>query len=153
MLTKSTIMRLFLLVSVMSFLFTSCQKDVNGCTNNSATNYNSSATIDNNSCEFEATVMVYQTESSAYFNVALGIAKTRYYVNGENIGEINGSTYWNSAPSCSDYTSLPSTTINLGNNTVGVFSMSTYIYRNGGWEFLAEGDITIDANECKTLAL
>ena len=43
---------LYILLLTPLFFISSCEEDVNGCTDSEACNYNSQATIDNNSCEY-----------------------------------------------------------------------------------------------------
>tara|TARA_B110000977_G_C10826481_1_gene396326 strand:- start:47 stop:505 length:459 start_codon:yes stop_codon:yes gene_type:complete len=146
---------LYTILLIVPFLFvTSCEKDVNGCTNSNATNYSSEANIDNNSCEFEATVMINKSEVIAEINVLVDVTLARYYVNGEYIGEMNGSTYFITPPDCDFYNSIPSTKINLGNNTLGSFEFSTIYYINGQYGGIS-GPYTysINANECKTISV
>ena len=139
-----------LLISPLLFIY-SCEKDVNGCTNSNATNYSSEANIDNNSCEFEATVMINKTELTAEINALLGVTLARYYVNGEYIGEMNGLSYFITPPDCDFYNNIPSTKINLGNNTVGSFEFSTIYYMNGQSASSGPYTYSINANECKTI--
>jgi hypothetical protein len=58
-----TLELLFMAGIVTSMTMMSCKKEVDGCTDSTATNYNSSATNDNNSCTYTGQVTFWYNSS------------------------------------------------------------------------------------------
>lgn len=93
---KKIIGVLALTIVVLSFVsITSCKKDVKGCTDPNAANYNSSATVNDGSCIAKTTTITVWTSLSTF---PCSTALINVYIDDIYRGSI--SSYYTSTPSC-----------------------------------------------------
>ena len=102
---------LILLVAIVSF--SSCKKE-EGCTDPTATSYNSEAEVDNGSCQYEGEVVFWYGSSTSQGLIDFDSNSLTFYVDGVVVGSTSSSVFWTSAPNCGDNASI-TVTENLGN--------------------------------------
>ena len=110
------------LLSAVTLTLFSCAKP--GCTDPSATNYNSYAKKNDGSCEYSTKLIFWQDLSAAQSWEPIGVTSLKYYVNGNYVGSSIATEYYPSQPSCSA-NGQASYTINLGKNTTGNVNVTT----------------------------
>ena len=94
----------FLLISPLLFI-TSCEKEeeeeeVYGCTNTDAINFNTYATLDNGTCEFQRKISFYFNQEASNLFYGNGYSYLRVYVNNVYEGLLYTNFYFNSSPTC-----------------------------------------------------
>lgn len=139
--TMKIITKIFML-SVVGLTLFSCAKP--GCTDPSATNYNSAAKKNDGSCTYQTNLIFWQNQSAAESWAPLGVTSLKYYVNGTYVGSSVATEYYPSQPSCSA-NGQASQVINLGQNTTG--SVNVKITDQTGQSWYDEY-ITVDNSEC-----
>ena len=95
--------KLLYVLLIAPLFFHSCKKerDIDGCSNEYAINFNSNATLDDGSCEYQRKVSFYLAESgSNYFSNTLSESLLSVYVNGSIAGYLNTQYYYDSSPTC-----------------------------------------------------
>src|SRR5579859_6134915 len=97
--------KLFLIAAIAASVFSiySCKK--NGCTDPKATNYNSSASSNDGSCQYQGSIVFWwnQTTKNDFLADSLTATSILFYVNGTQIGSVTNNSSapsWPSAPSC-----------------------------------------------------
>ena len=111
-------------------------KPVYGCTDPTATNYNSSATVNNGSC-------TYQGDATFWYSSGGSNATVVVYTSGGNFTQtVNGSYYYTSAPACG---SLYCANFTLPVGTYSFTASSTF----HNWS----GTVYITANSCYKVLL
>jgi hypothetical protein len=120
----------------------SCAKP--GCTDPSATNYNSAAKKNDGSCTYQTKLIFWQNQSAAQSWAPLGVTSLKYYVNGNYVGSSIATEYYASLPSCAA-NGQASYTIDLGQNTSTSVNVKITDQDGDTWydEF-----ITVDNSEC-----
>ena len=125
---------------------TSCKK-VEGCTDTSASNYDSLAEEDDGSCTFQGEVVFWYTQSVSETLVDYGISSMGYYVGGVLEVYSASSVYYLSEPSCGD-----SGTITVARD-LGTSKTKQYVFKvedRTDKEILWQGIVTFEANTCVT---
>lgn len=64
----------FILLSLPIFLFTDCQKDVDGCTDPKALNYNPDANV-NSGCEYSTSTFIFYASGNSIFGQSIDSLK------------------------------------------------------------------------------
>ena len=96
---------LYIILLSPLFLFSSCEKEeVYGCSNPNANNYNSYATADNGTCEYQRKISFYLNESASDYFWDAGHTTLKVYVNGNLEGYLNTNYYYTSSPNCGQNT-------------------------------------------------
>jgi hypothetical protein len=139
-------MKKLLLITVLVTNMTSCKKDpVKGCTNATATNYNSTATQDNGTCQFKGSMIVWTKPVCS--NVSL-------YIDGSYKGTLTGTL--NAKPQNCDATGAYKIELTWS----GTSSSRTYNFSATNNTTAAcptthqwQQSITIDAGKCGYLEL
>ncbi len=139
---KKNLLLLGLALVVGSFSFIACEEDdddeatpvIEGCTDYTATNYDSDATVDDGSCEYEG-------EAIFWTDWDYGVGNISVYVEGSYVGQITG--YWEEEPDCgADY----SVTIT---REPGTYDFTAEAEDGTSWDHF----VNIDKNECSTMRL
>ena len=138
-------------------LSTGCAKK--GCTDSDATNYNSAAKKDDNSCTFKTGLVIWYNQATSTALVAAGAGSMTYYVNGQVIGSSAATVYNTSEPSCGGGAAHSS--YDLGNSKTKTYSYSVKVdyptgSTTGGDTVIVEysGSLTLNAhNSCLALQL
>ena len=127
--------------------FGSCKKE--GCTDVDATNYNASAKKDDNSCNYEGSVVLwYGPEASQYFLNDDAVTLT-FYVDNKIVGSSAASVYWTGKPSCGDNGSI---TITKDLSNTKSMSYTYSIIDQTGFEYWS-GVLNFTANTCLAVEL
>ena len=140
----------FLLISPLFFI-TSCEKEVEGCTNSEAINYNADATIDNLTCNFERKISFWLSAFASLDCVLNDISYLSVYVNGNLIGILNPDYYFDSEPACGYTTdALISTTLPISSepSEVVAYQIRTPL---GNLKYI--GSNTIYGSDCESVQL
>ena len=132
-----------LTVSVALFQLSSCAKK-EGCTDLSAKNYNSEAEEDDGSCNYEASIVLWMTQTTAQNFDNAGITSLTYRLDGVIVGSSGTNVYSNSAPECGA-NGFVTINKNLGSEKTGVYAY-TVTDNNGNTVF--SGTAILDANTC-----
>lgn len=130
--------RTLMIVAVAALSF-ACAKP--GCTDQNATNYNSSAKKDDGSCKYPDAKLSFYTSQGTYYDFAI-------FVNSNYVGEL--TQYFPSGkPICAQSGTLTAT-LNVGANTIYARA------RNGNGDLIYwETTVTVPANQyyCETFLL
>lgn len=76
----------------------SCKR--NDCTDIDATNYNSKATSDDNSCTYTGDAIVWFDETKAQEFIDSGLVIVHFYIDSIKVGALDVSSYTGTPPSC-----------------------------------------------------
>jgi hypothetical protein len=122
----------YLTAILLTMSFSGCKKDVYGCTDPSATNYNNSANVNNGSCTYTGSI-IFWTQNVGFTPITVTVSgQTSQVITGAvTVGSPNCGT-----SGCVTYT-LP----------VGSY---TYTASNGAqtWPASGTGTATVVANQC-----
>lgn len=130
------------MLSILAFTMFSCAKP--GCTDPSATNYNSYAKKNDGSCEYSTKLIFWQDLDAAQSWDPFGVTSLKFYVNGNYVGSCIATEYYPTQPSCSA-NGQASYTINLGKNTTGSVSVKVTDQAGDVWY---DEYITVNNAEC-----
>ena len=140
----------FLLVCPLLFI-TSCEKEVEGCTNSEAINYNADATTDNLTCNFQRKITFWLSASASYYFTLNDISYLSVYVNGSLVGILKPDYYFNSAPTCgSTLDAVISDTLPISSEPTEV---ETYQIRTPLGSLAYVSSTTIYDSGCKNIEL
>lgn len=137
---------LILLVAIVSF--SSCKKE-EGCTDPTATSYNSEAEVDNGSCQYEGEAVFWYGSSTSQGLIDFDSNSLTFYVDGVVVGSTSSSVFWTSAPNCGDNASI-TVTENLGN--VKSRSLIYSVEDQDGYELWSD-IVNFEANTCEAIEL
>lgn len=90
--------KLILMLLFVPILFAGCKKE--GCTDPDSTQYDEKAKKDDGSCEYEGQIAFWLSKDKAEYYFDLGVVQFNVYMNGNYIGAMSASNYFNSEPSC-----------------------------------------------------
>lgn len=127
--------------------FGSCKKE--GCTDTDATNFNESAKQDDNSCQYEGSVVLWYGQEVSDYLVNDDAITLTYYVNGQIVGSSASSVYWLGKPSCGDNGSI---TITKDLSNTKSMSYTYSIIDQTGFEYWS-GVLNFTANTCLAVEL
>jgi len=97
--------KLLLLFIPLLFFINGCDKDIYGCTDPDSTNYYPNANVNDNSCTYEAEVLVWWDENfQSYASWMWGPISINTYIDGEFAGAVATTMYWTGVPSCENAT-------------------------------------------------
>lgn len=139
--------KIILGMSLALMFLSSCDKDVNGCTDSDAVNYNAEANVLDNSCEYQANLMIWWDKAfsdAAYYDFG-SRPSFEVSVDGAYAGSLATAVYYTSAPECGSGGGVEAN-IDLGfvkQNDVTV----TYSYQ--GTAFYTR-TLSVTANTCNT---
>lgn len=133
---------LFVAIALLSLLGTGCKKDkIKGCTNASATNYDSDAQEDDGSCSYSGRY-VFWAEN------LVGAENASVYVDGTFMGNISNN--FTSAPACGTTGALTMEKSWSG-GTTKVYSYTLDAYDGSTYLGSETANITVTANACTSL--
>jgi hypothetical protein len=128
-------------------LLTGCQTE--GCTDPTAVNYESTADINDGSCNYEGEVVFWYNAATSQDVIDFYGESLLFYVNGQLIGSTAASVYWMGAPDCGQNASITYTGT-WQNNTSKTVSYE--VWDEDGYQWWS-GTITLNANNCLALQL
>ena len=132
----------------MSILWIGCAKE-QGCTDNSAVNYDSAAEENDNSCTYEGSMVVYYDETTSNTLVADDAVSLTYYLDNQVIGSSAANVFFVGNPNCGDNGTI-SVTKSLGSSksksyNLQVIDQTGFIY----WDL----NVALEANVCLALEI
>ena len=130
------------MLCLMVIFLSSCQKK-KGCTDPDSINYDEEAEVDNESCQYEADLTLWISESTATDLVDADITTLTYHLDGELIGSASTSTYFDNEPNCNTNGAV-NAVIDLGYEKQKTYTLT--VSDEEGNE--VESEITIKANQC-----
>jgi hypothetical protein len=140
------IFQIIILAGFMTIL-SGCKKE--GCTDNTAKNFDPKAKKSNNTCQFESSVVFWYGKDVANSAKLSGITSFRFYVDNELIGSTASDVYWTGAPDCGQNGSMTATK-DLGGSKSKAFEYSVRDQLNvERWK----GVINFEAGVCLTQEL
>jgi hypothetical protein len=129
--------------------FTSCKKEVSGCTDLDATNFNSSATLNNGSCTYQGSAVIWFGQQMAQTFVNAGVTSVTYYIDGNVAGSSATNIYFPSAPNCGA-ASAATVDYNMAGTKV---LPRTLVIKNQNGVQVGTGTIDFEANKCVSFEL
>lgn len=137
-------------LSVLSLLlaFTSCKKK-EGCTDQNATNYDESAKIDDQSCVYKGSLLLWYKAGVFSGLASTGVTNLNLYVNGQFAMQHPVGGYNNTAPDCGTQNTM-TVEVDLGKNKSGNYPFEVYDQNDN---LLWSGDITVTGNTCTSKEL
>ncbi len=121
----------------------SCTYTIKGCTDVNSTNYNPDANVSDGNCEYEGSIVFWYNQSTSAALVNYGAKSLVYYIDGNIIGSSATSVYFNAGPACGATGSVGAT-----GALTGKYESVTYSVVDDNGTELWGGDITLVANQC-----
>ncbi len=115
-----------------------------GCTDSEAINYDSTAEIDDGTCEYLGEIIFWYGKSDAASLLANNVSYLKYYVDGKFVGSSSTRFYWTSAPTCGSSSAVTVSDFIKGKK----FKECSYKITNGNGIAIWEGTITFWAGSC-----
>lgn len=142
-------MKKIILLPMMAIvlLASSCKKE--GCTDESAVNYNSKAKKDDGSCTYSGEVVLWWNQNTSSEMQIFGSTVVKLYIDGQFVDSKSASTYWTSAPDCGTNATM-TVTKDLGKDKAKSFSFEI---QDQDTDVLWTGTLSFDANTCTTQEL
>lgn len=144
---KKTVLLSLGAAAVALSLLTGCQTE--GCTDPTAVNYESTADVNDGSCNYEGEVVFWYNAATSQEVIDFFGQSLLFYVNGQLIGSTSASVYWTGAPDCGQNASITYTGT-WQNNTSKTVSYE--VWDEDGYQWWS-GTITLNANNCLALQL
>lgn len=137
-----------LLLIALSFIaLTSCKKE--GCTDMDAKNYNAEADVNDNTCTYEGSNVLWYDQTASQGLINDGATSLTFYVNGQIVGSTGTNVYWTAAPNCGDTGSI---TVLQDLGDVKSLSYSYSVEDQTGWVYWS-GVLNFTANTCTGVQL
>lgn len=134
--------------AIVSTLFiSSCKQE--GCTDATATNYESAAEENNGSCIYEAKVQFWYDDMVSQGFTGAGVETLIFYFEGSLVGSAPVDTPYAEAPDC-DSGNPAQFMIELGKNKAKI---GTYVVKDQDNNELWSEQVNIFATECTTIQL
>ena len=141
---------LFVLAVMLLSLFTGCEKKISGCTDPNSINYNSSANVNDGSCQYEGSIVFWNDPTTTDTLVAHKVTSLIYYVNGVMVGTSDPTIqFWVTPPECGQNASV-TITESLGGATALTYPFSVNDQTGIVWW---SGNVAFVANGCATYQL
>jgi len=135
---------LFLLLPAL-FLFTDCAKK--GCTDPNAINYDSEAERDDESCEYQANLLVWINESTSDSLISHSINELTVNFDNENIGTYQSDLHFTESPYCTEPTAF------VYQKTWGEHASQEFAYKitDALGNILWQGNMPLQPNVCNSI--
>lgn len=121
---------------------------VEGCTDLDAVNYESDATQNDGSCNYEGRVVFWYGQAVSEAKSPVATSYT-YYVDGEVVGSQAVSTFWTGAPDCGQNASI-TVTKDMGGSKI---YPATYEVVDDAGYTIWSGIVNFEANTCTAYEL
>ena len=131
-----------LICLLVIYLAPSCKKE--GCTDSAAKNYDAKAKKDNNTCNYEGSVVFWYGEDVSQALILNGVTSLKYFLDDQLIGSTSSDVYFTGAPDCGQNGSITSS------KDLGTVKNKSYTYRvedQLGIEHW-EGTVNIEGGGC-----
>lgn len=133
---------------IASVSFTSCEKEIEGCTDIEAINYNSNANK-SGTCSYDAILTFFLTQSSSTDLINSGLTSIKIYINNEYAGILPTNIFFASIPTCGENGTLE-IPYQLGTNKSTQLIIT--VTDNNNIAFYS-GVATLKAKDCLKIAL
>ena len=97
---------IILMVVIILPLFSGCEKKILGCTDPNSINFNSSANVNDGSCQYEGSIVFWYDPITADTLIAHKVTSLTYYVNGVVVGSSIPAISWITPPDCGQNASV-----------------------------------------------
>jgi hypothetical protein len=139
---KKTIL-IFGLAIIILPLITGCEKKILGCTDPNSINFNSSANVNDGSCQYEGSIVFWYDPITADTLIAHKVTSLTYYVNGVVVGSSIPSISWVTPPDCGQNASVtvtePFTGVTNLTYSFSVNDQNGIVWWNNTATFIANG--------------
>jgi hypothetical protein len=137
----------FLVVLLGVLALASCKKE--GCTDANATNFDSEAKKENNTCNYEGDLVFWYNEATSEFLQDNLIISLTYYVNDVVVGSSASNVFFTGVPECGQNGAITVT------KDLGIAKNKSYDYKivSDSDETVWEGTQNFTANTCTSLEL
>lgn len=142
---KKTV-KLFLLTILVGLVSASCKRE--GCTDNSAKNFDSKAKT-NCCCEYSGSVVFWYGKTASESLITGGSTSLTYYVDGAVVGSGATSVYWTAAPDC-DQSGSVTVKKELGDSKSKSYP---YVVKDQDGDVIYQGNVTLTGNTCLAFEL
>lgn len=135
--------RISLVFPLLFITLFSCKKK-EGCTDADATNYDETAKIDDASCLYKGSLVLWYQAGVFTGLASTGVTNLSVYVNGQFAMQHPVGGYNSSAPACGTENTM-TVEVDLGKNKSGTYPFEVYDQNNN---LLWSGNITVTGNTC-----
>lgn len=142
--------KIFLAATMVAALMTGCKdKEVQGCTDSTATNFNVDANV-NCCCSYEGKVVFYWNEQTKNWLNSRNITTMKLYIDGNYIATDTPGSYTNVEPSCDGSYAFSF----KENITSSPYKEHTFVVKDGNTDAVIEdGTCTVEPKGCHSTAL
>lgn len=135
----------FALIVLLTF---SCKKEVPGCTNPNAENYQPEAEVEAGTCSYRGSAVFYHDMQTSQNLINDGVTNVKLYVDGEFWDAMSPNVGFSYVPTCGHPDAM-----NMGNYGIGNSQSQTFSYaiRDQNNFVLDAGTFSISGNNCNAI--
>ena len=139
---------LYLTLAIVALSLSSCNKTVQGCTDENAENYNFEANEDVGTCSFRGSAVFYHNSQTSQNLINAGVTSVKLYVDGNFMDLMSPNVGFPFVPSCDHPDAML-----MSNYGIGSIKSKSFVYsiRDQNQVVLASGTFEITGNQCNAI--